>query len=85
MSDPRFLQKGFKEQLAHAVEEMGEALAAAGKTQRWGALSVNPLLPPEQQELNITWLDRELADVEEAVSRLRATIFETWPNAVRPA
>ncbi len=54
MSDPRFLQDGFEKQLAHLIEECGEVLAAAGKTQRFGLDSVNPLLPKEKQEtLNI--------------------------------
>ncbi len=80
MSDPRFLQVGFGPQLAHLVEEAGEVLAAAGKTQRWGALSVNPLLPPEQQEMNITWLKREMGDLRAAMDRLDATIAEQFPN-----
>lgn len=74
MSDERFLQYGFTKQLAHVVEECGEVLAAAGKTQRWGAFSVNPLLPPEQQETNLVWLERELDDLESAIARLKATI-----------
>jgi len=74
MSDKRFLQRGFNKQLAHLVEECGEVLAAAGKLQRWGAQSVNPLLPREQQETNIHWLKRELADLSEAIARLNATI-----------
>lgn len=74
MSDPRFLQEGFDNQLAHAVEECGEFLAAAGKTQRWGPWSVNPFLPAEEQEFNVDWVLRELTDVEEAMARLRVTI-----------
>jgi hypothetical protein len=74
MSDPRFLQDGFDKRLAHFIEECGEALAAAGKTQRWGALSVNPLLPPEQREANIFWLVRELSDVRETIDRLEECI-----------
>ncbi len=74
MSDPRFLQEGFDKQLAHVIEECGEVLAAAGKTQRWGRDSVNPLLPPEQQETNEAWLLRELDDLQEAIQRLQLTI-----------
>lgn len=86
MSDPRFLQSGFDAQLAHAIEEMGEALAAAGKTQRWGVDSVNPLLPAEQRERNADWLARELLDVEEAIGRLKVTMLAdaiVAPNAFR--
>lgn len=71
MSDPRFLQDGFDLRLAHFVEECGEALAAAGKTLRWGAYSANPLLSPNEQEENIVWLMREMDDVEQAIRRLR--------------
>lgn len=74
MSDPRFLQKGFENQLAHLVEECGEVLAAAGKTQRWGWASVNPLLPESEQETNLVWLLREIDDLKEAIQRLEATI-----------
>jgi hypothetical protein len=74
MSDPRFLQDGFDKNLAHFIEECGEALAAAGKTQRWGRNSVNPLLPKRQQETNEAWLRRELRDVEEAIDRLRTAM-----------
>jgi NTP pyrophosphatase (non-canonical NTP hydrolase) len=74
VADPRFLQDGFDKQLAHVVEECGEVLAAAGKTQRWGPASVNPLLPPAQQETNLAWLRRELADLRQAMDRLEATI-----------
>lgn len=77
MSDPRFLQQGFDKQLAHIVEECGEVLAAAGKTQRWGPSSVNPLLPPEQQETNLRWLLRELDDLQEAVTRFRQTVHSS--------
>lgn len=74
MSDPRFIQDGFDKRLSHLIEECGEVLAAAGKTQRWGTHSVNPLLPPEQQELNIVWLMREISDLEEAISRFKETV-----------
>ncbi|HEX3163585.1 MAG TPA: hypothetical protein VHQ92_13490 [Pseudolabrys sp.] len=74
MSDPRFLQDGFELQLAHVVEECGEVLAAAGKTQRWGWFSVNPLLPRDRQETNLRWLVRELGDLKEAIARLEETI-----------
>ncbi|MGH2343402.1 hypothetical protein ACRC7T_18205 [Segnochrobactraceae bacterium EtOH-i3] len=76
MSDPRFLQRGFGPSLSHLIEEAGEALAAAGKLQRWGAESVNPLLAAEQQERNIDWLMRELSDVEEAIRRLRSAALQ---------
>ena len=78
MSDPRFLQDGFEKQLAHVVEECGEVLAAAGKTQRWGRKSANPLLPREQQETNEDWLKRELQDLKNAIARLEQTMeFQT--------
>jgi NTP pyrophosphatase (non-canonical NTP hydrolase) len=80
MTDPRFLQNGFDKCMAHVVEECGEVLAAAGKTQRWGPLSVNPLLPVEQQETNIDWLRRELTDLKGAVGRLEWWISEEFPS-----
>ena len=76
MSDPRFLQEGFEKQLAHAIEECGEFLSAAGKTQRWGVDSVNPLLPESEQERNADWLKREAVDVQEAIGRLLDTMSD---------
>lgn len=70
MSDPRFLQEGFDKRLSHVIEECGEVLAAAGKTQRWGLDSVNPLLLRSEQESNKVWLKRELGDLKEAIRRL---------------
>jgi NTP pyrophosphatase (non-canonical NTP hydrolase) len=79
MSDPRFLQDGFDKQLSHVVEECGEVLAAAGKLQRWGPLSVNPLIPEGKQETNIVWLRREMADLRQALDRLDATMEIEFP------
>lgn len=70
MSDSRFIQKGFDKTLSHLIEECGEVLAAAGKLQRWGEFNANPLLPKEEQETNIKWLAREIADLKEVISRL---------------
>ncbi len=74
MSDSRFLQDGFDKRLSHAIEECGEFLSAAGKTQRWGVWSVNPLLPQHSQESNLEWMIREMKDVVEAMSRLDESI-----------
>lgn len=70
MVDDRFLRPGFDFALWHAVEEAGEFLAAAGKTQRFGRDSYNPLLPHLQRELNEEWLERELNDLRGALNRL---------------
>jgi hypothetical protein len=69
-----YLRPGFDFALAHAIEETGEFLAAAGKTQRWGRDSYNPELQPEQRELNRDWLMRELGDLEGAINRLWAEL-----------
>lgn len=64
----RYRSKTAEQALAHVVEEMGEAMAAAGKTLRWGPESYNPELPPGQREKNIDWLARELEDVQRAIT-----------------
>lgn len=83
MTDPRYRQKGFTKQLAHVVEECGEFLAAAGKTQRWGLQSVDPTGGAKKvfnehgaqvKETNEQWLRRELADLIETSIRLAATM-----------
>lgn len=74
MSNPKYLQDGFDLRLSHVIEECGEFLAAAGKTQRWGPYSVNPELPREMQESNIDWLFREALDVQESIERLLESV-----------
>ena len=71
MGDSRYqkaTERGLTSQkLGWLVEECGEVLAAIGKTQRWGLSSVNPELPPEQQEKNGDWIMRELVDLKRAI------------------
>lgn len=88
MTDTRFLQQGYAAQSAHVVEEVGEAmkdlgdlLAALGKTGRWGLDSVDPTIPADQRETNRDWLRRalakakvELPDVLQTINRLEATM-----------
>lgn len=66
--DPRFKDKG--NTLGRFIEECGEALAAAGKTVRYGRESFNPLLPRREQETNGEWLRRESVDVLFAMKKL---------------
>lgn len=72
----KYLRPGFDFALAHAVEEAGEFLAAAGKTQRWGRDSYNPELAPQDRETNETWLRREMDDLRGALDRLEAALSQ---------
>lgn len=74
MTEAKYLQDGFDKKLSHVIEECGEFLAAVGKTQRWGAFSVNPELPREMQEFNVDWLWREMMDLSETMGRLIESI-----------
>ena len=88
MTDPKWLRPGLEFAAAHASEELGEVVkeagelsAALGKLQRWGPMSVNPDLKPEDQESNIAWvrrkrrdLSRELLDLEQALDRLDSEV-----------
>jgi hypothetical protein len=67
VSHPDFKNKG--NALGKFIEECGEALAAAGKTVRFGWHSYNPLSP--KRESNEDWLRREVTDLEEAIERLK--------------
>lgn len=77
--DARFLQDGFDKRLSHLIEECGETIAAAGKLQRHGPYSVNPLLPSAEQETNLAWLRREMSDLRTAMHRLDQAIAEEFP------
>jgi hypothetical protein len=68
---PQYEPATKREALGYFIEEAGEALAAAGKTLRWGWNSFNPE-PGASRETNVAWLRREVADLEEAIKRLRA-------------
>lgn len=70
----KYLRDDFDSVLAHAVEEVGEFIAAAGKTQRWGRKSFNPELPPEERETNEAWLRREMQDVRLSLARLEMAL-----------
>lgn len=72
----KYLRPGFGFALAHAIEEAGEFLAAAGKTARWGRDSYNPELPAAAREINEDWLKRELDDLRGALERLEKAIEE---------
>ena len=74
MAATQFIQPGFEQALAHAIEEAGAFLAAAGKTQRFGPWSVNPLVDPAEHETNADWMARELADLAGALTRLAAEL-----------
>jgi NTP pyrophosphatase (non-canonical NTP hydrolase) len=70
----KYLRDDFDSVLAHAVEECGEFLAAAGKTQRWGRRSFNPEIPEDRRETNEEWLRREMADVRLCLARLEMAL-----------
>lgn len=70
MTDQKYMRPGLPFAMGKAIEEAGEFLAALGKTQRWGWLSSNPELPPEQRETNEQWVRREIADLRGALDNL---------------
>lgn len=84
MTDSRFIRDDFEHCLAHFIEECGEALAAAGKTARWGWDSYNPDLPEAQRETNANWLLREMMDLRETMDRLqRCMVEERLPDRLK--
>ena len=70
MSDQKYMRPGLDFAMGKAVEEAGEFLAALGKTMRWGWYSYNPELPHDEQEDNIDWVRREMADLRGALDNL---------------
>ena len=68
MSNPDSVNRG--NALGKFIEDCGESLAAAGKTVRFGWHGYNPL-PGASKETNDSWLEREVADLEEAIQRLK--------------
>jgi hypothetical protein len=70
MTDQRYMRPGLNFAVGKAVEELGELQTALGKTLRWGWFSYNPELPPEQRETNVSWVQREISDVRDALNNL---------------
>ena len=75
---PGYEPETFKEKLGYLIEECGEALAAAGKTIRWGLHSFNPELPPKETETNRAWLARELKDLKRAIRLVEESIGDDF-------
>lgn len=67
---PEYEPQDERQALGYFIEECGECLAAAGKTLRWGFESFNPE-PGASRETNREWLFREVADLEQAIIRLK--------------
>lgn len=68
---PQYEPRSVEARLGYLVEECGEVLQAAGKSIRWGLMSVNPELPKDEQETNVNWLLRELRDLERAIALVK--------------
>jgi len=78
----KYESKNVHQALSQVVEEMGEALAAAGKSQRWGLESYNPENGP-LSEKNIDWLLREFGDVEISMDIFRAFVKASYNDDTR--
>jgi NTP pyrophosphatase (non-canonical NTP hydrolase) len=68
----KYESKDVHQALAHLVEEAGEVLQAAGKSQRFGLLSTDPTAG--NSELNVDWLIRELNDLEVSIAIFKAFV-----------
>lgn len=64
-----FLPTDLDTKRVHIIEEMAEVLQMYAKIQRFGELSVNPNLPPEEQITNIEAFHNELNDLDGAIGR----------------
>lgn len=73
---PEYEPKNWQDALAHAMEEMGEAIQACGKTQRFGPLGFNPEIPESEREYNFEFVHREFQDVRKALKRAELMLAE---------
>lgn len=78
MTQEEYMRAGLDFAVGKAVEEVGELLAAIGKTQRWGWFSVNPELKPADQESNLAWVRREMEDVRGALDNLEKELEKNF-------
>ena len=79
--NPRFEPITPEQKLGYLVEEVGEVLAALGKTLRWGPDSRNPM--QVLGETNREWLLREMCDLEDSIGYAREALGE-HPRAEEP-
>lgn len=86
MTNPKYMRPGLPFAVGKSIEELGELQAALGKTLRWGWDSVNPELPPAEQETNEAWVKREITDVRLALANLEKEMIANLPERrKRPA
>lgn len=76
MTQEKYMRPGLDFARGKAIEELGELQAALGKSLRWGWTSVNPELPPNEQEPNHAWVKREIADVRHALANLEKEMLK---------
>lgn len=69
--NPEYMPADPAGRLFWLLEELGELVAALGKTGRFGPDSYNPELPPNQRERNCDWVLREMEDVRAAMDGVR--------------
>lgn len=76
MTQEKYMRPGLDFARGKAIEELGELQASLGKSLRWGWDSVNPELPPRDQETNAAWVRREIADVRHSLDNLEKELDE---------
>jgi hypothetical protein len=88
MTNPKYMRPGLEFARGKLIEELGELQAALGKSIRWGWLSFNPELTPEERESNVAWVRREMQDVKDAIENLEMNLVESGynydPNRIQP-
>jgi len=73
--------KSQQQKIGYLIEEIGELQSALGKTLRWGWGSVNPELPPDEQETNASWVIRKIVDVKRGLKFIEEELNKLWnPN-----
>jgi hypothetical protein len=75
---PQYEPKTREQFFGYLIEECGEVCHAAGKTLRWGEMSVNPELRPCDQVTNLAWLRKEMADLRQALDRMEKHLDENY-------
>lgn len=83
MTQQKYMKPGVAFAVGKLVEELGELQAALGKTLRWGWLSYNPELAPDDRETNLDWVRREIADVRGAIDHLEKTLDHVGVESLR--
>jgi hypothetical protein len=83
MTDQKYMKPGFDFATGKLNEELGESVAAIGKSMRFGWFSYDPTVDINKRRSNIDWLLSELDDLKGAIKNFEDQVcYKNLDNSV---